>query len=220
MSVRKISNRGSNNVIGKFPSYKTGKTVWWESKLERDYLYLLEFDSDVRSYKEQPVRIVFELNGLIRRYTPDFLVERTNKKQLVEVKPQEKVFKGDGKQRYLTISRVCRSRGYQFRILTEAEIRRQPRLRNIKLFYKYARTVIAPQHQILCKEFFRDKTSAPLREIIKYFTDREVNPSVVYALLFHTILVVDIMQPITLDSVVRLAGPTPITRKEPQSWQE
>ncbi len=64
MRVRKFTNRGSTTkVIGKFPSLKNGKPVWWESQLERDFLYLLEIDDDVVSYYEQPLRIPYRLNG-------------------------------------------------------------------------------------------------------------------------------------------------------------
>ena len=43
MSVRKIINKGNRKVIGRFPSLKLKRNVWWESQLERDYIYILEF---------------------------------------------------------------------------------------------------------------------------------------------------------------------------------
>ena len=54
VGARKITNRGSKKVIGKFPSLKMNTTIWWESQLERDYIYLLEIDPDVTAYQGQP----------------------------------------------------------------------------------------------------------------------------------------------------------------------
>ena len=89
MAVRKISNKGTKKVIGKFASLKMKRVIWWESQLERDYIYLLEFDPDVASYDEQPLRIEYYLNGKKHRYTPDFLVRKGNKRIIVEVKQEE-----------------------------------------------------------------------------------------------------------------------------------
>ena len=36
--ARKISNTGTRKLIGKFPSLKTGRVIWYESLLERDYM--------------------------------------------------------------------------------------------------------------------------------------------------------------------------------------
>ena len=62
MRVRRITN-GGRKVIGKFPSIKNGGMVWWESQIERDYFYLLEFDSDVIIYWAQPLKIRYYLDG-------------------------------------------------------------------------------------------------------------------------------------------------------------
>jgi hypothetical protein len=77
VSVRKPSNRGGvRKNIGKTPSLKAGRPVWWESLLERDYIVLLEFDPDVITFVEQPFRVRYSFEGRVRHYTPDFLVER------------------------------------------------------------------------------------------------------------------------------------------------
>ena len=80
MGVRRITN-GGRKVIGKFPSIKNGRMVWWESQIERDYLYLLEIDPDVVSYEEQPLKIRYYLDGEPHLYTPIFgLSGETNSK--------------------------------------------------------------------------------------------------------------------------------------------
>ena len=44
MPIRKIPKYGAQKNIGKFSSVKTGRVAWYESLLERDYMYLLDFD--------------------------------------------------------------------------------------------------------------------------------------------------------------------------------
>src|SRR5215213_6798357 len=152
-----------------------GIIVMWESKLERDFLYLLEFDPDVLSYTGQPVRILYNFAGKIRRYTPDFLVLRKHKKQIIEVKPRDKVSEGNNEQRFRIISQVCNASGYEFKIITDANIRVQPRLNNIRLLWKYARTPFSPQHQICCKELLGDGREMYLGEVIQAFKARGIS---------------------------------------------
>ena len=84
-------NTGTLKNIGKFPSLKNKTSIWFESHLERDYIHLIEFDDDVIKYREQPFKIKYSLNGNQRLYTPDFFVERQNRNQIIEVKPQSKI---------------------------------------------------------------------------------------------------------------------------------
>ncbi len=54
MAVRKITNKGSKKVIGKFASHKLQTTVWWESQIERDYIYLFEIDRVANATSIEP----------------------------------------------------------------------------------------------------------------------------------------------------------------------
>jgi len=206
MGLRKISNKGSKKIIGKFPSLLMGIIVRWESKLERDFLYLLEFDPEVISYREQAIRITYMFEGKLRRYTADFLVMRKAKKQIIEVKPKDKVFKGNNQQRFRIIGRICRARGYEFKIVTDDEIRNQPLLDNIKLLWKYARTLIHPQHQIYCREVFAGRQWLGLGELIHAFESKGIGRQVIFSMLYHKILVADLTQPVNANTSVRLTG--------------
>jgi hypothetical protein len=205
--ARKISNTGTRNLIGKFPSLKMRRVVWYESLLERDYMYLLEIDSDVISYREQPGRIYYTLDGRCHRYTPDLLVERRSEKQVVEVKLKKQAEKEEYRRLFRIARETCRRAGYVFRVATEETIRLQPRLNGVKLLYKYARTEFLPQHQIGCHEFFSVRQEAPLGEVTQFFASRGIGQQVVYALIFRGVLSVDLMRPLTHDAVVRLPLP-------------
>ncbi|MBX9256270.1 hypothetical protein H1Q63_20465 [Desmonostoc muscorum CCALA 125] len=65
--ARKITNTGTKKNIGRFFSFKMRSLVWYESLNERNYMYLLEIDPDVVSYKTQPFKISYILDDKVRR---------------------------------------------------------------------------------------------------------------------------------------------------------
>lgn len=202
MSVRKITNKGTKKVIGKFPSLKMNRTVRWESQLERDYIYLLEFDPDVLSYKEQPRTTSYHLDHKEHHYTPDFFVVRPGKQQIVEVKPEHQAAKEEYQALFRAVAAIYHQEGHEFIVATDTMIQVQPRLDNIKQLTKYARATINPQHQIACHEFLTERDEVTLDDIIQHFAARAFEPQVIYALLYRGILAVDLMQSISLESSV------------------
>jgi hypothetical protein len=121
----------------------------FESSLERDLLILLDFEPEVLSYEEQPVRIDYvDAEDGARHYTPDVLVlwhpnvepALCRVPQLIEVKYRLELKKrwAELKPRFRAARRHARERGWAFRILTEVEIR-TPYLRNVKFLSAYRR---------------------------------------------------------------------------------
>lgn len=229
VSVRKPSNRGGvRKNIGKTPSLKAGRPVWWESLLERDYIVLLEFDPDVVTFVEQPLRVHYSFEGRVRRYTPDFLVERKNKWQVVEVKSKEKasseafrlfrlsaepeILKGARRFMAADDERAC-----EFVVATEDKIRVQPRLENIKILRGYAGTPFLPGHAVLCRRFLRENEGTSIADLVAALSDKGVTLPVAYSLIHHGILAVDFNSPLDPRSVVwpaAPAGPQPATGGE------
>jgi hypothetical protein len=105
---------------------------------------------------------------------------------------------------FRSVAPLFNQKGYEFLIATDTMIRTQPRLSNIKLLTKYARTSVNPQHQIACHEFFVRKKEASLNEVIHFFAAKNEGAQVVYSLLYHGVLTIDLMQPIEPDSRVLL----------------
>lgn len=207
MGVRKITNKGGKKVIGKFPSLKMRRLICWESQIERDYLYLLEVDPAVISYAEQPLRISYYLDAKERHYTPDFLVIRSDKNLIVEVKPEAEAQKEENQQLFRIAGAACARDHYEFAVVTDTMIRVQPRLDNIKLLTRYQRVPIHdPQYQIICHELFSERSEVCFIEVMQFFASRNIGKQVVFSLLYWGILAVDLMQPITVESVVSFSG--------------
>jgi hypothetical protein len=147
MPVRRLSRR-THGLNGLFPSLKTGRMVWFESFLERDFIHLLEFEPGVVSFTEQPLTLAYLHQGKARHYTPDFHVQLESQCQfLVECKPAAFLDHQDNPLKFAAARAWCAERGWTFRVVTEAEARPQPRLANVKLLARYARLSVAPQLQ-------------------------------------------------------------------------
>ena len=206
MPIRKIPRFGAQKNIGKFSSVKTRRVAWFESLLERDYMYLLDYELAISYWVEQPLKIRFRDNGRTCSYTPDFEVHRQSKKQIIEVKTKNQVDSGNWDALFSTATFICEQEGYEFTVVTDEFIRQQPRLDNVKTLWKYARTPIRARHQILCIEFFREKQVAEieLSELIQFFKVQHVPVQTIYALLFWSVLNLDITQPLNIDSSIKL----------------
>jgi TnsA endonuclease N terminal len=129
--VRKISI-GTSSMRGKTYSLKNGRHNDFESALERDFLQVLEFDSNVWYYCEQPITIEYELMGIVREYTPDVLIyyrediEPANKfkPMLCEVKYRKDLKENwkELKPKFMAALRYADAQGWKFKIITEKEI--------------------------------------------------------------------------------------------------
>ncbi|AFZ28562.1 TnsA endonuclease (plasmid) [Cylindrospermum stagnale PCC 7417] len=113
---------------------KMNTIIWWESQIERDYIYLLEIDKSVLAYQGQPFRITYSDNGILRTYTPDFWVTRPDKQQVVEVKPVSKINSPENLNLFRHIHILCQQQGREFVVVTDTMIRIQPKLNVIRIW--------------------------------------------------------------------------------------
>ena len=160
MPVRKVSNRGGN-AIGRFPSTKMGRMIAFESLLERDFIYLLDYDPDVEWFEEQPLRIEYLHETQQLHYTPDFHLIERGQHVLAECKPERFVETEENRRKFAVARDWCEERGWEFRIITDQRVRSSLQLQNIKLLTQYARQKvdIAIRSQI---HAFLQTTQAPV----------------------------------------------------------
>lgn len=135
MKSRRVVTRSSRKFCGYIPSKKLGRMVEWESVLERDAILLLEFSNGIKTYQEQPELVIYEHDGQMRRYFPDFSITLSNDEVVhLEVKPASKLTSLDLLNKFDAIARHYDRIGRNFRILTDDYIRDEPRLTNLKRF--------------------------------------------------------------------------------------
>jgi hypothetical protein len=182
--------------------------IWYESLNERDYMYLLEIDPDVISYSTQPFKISYILDKKVRWYTPDFLVQRKSKQQIVEIKPS--CWNDDEKnvRKFSVIAANLRSEGQNFVIITDEMMSQGYLLNNIKLLYRYAQIHVKLQNLIICHQYFQNKLSVPLNLAIKDLQNLGINKAILLKLIFLGFLTTDLIQQINDNSLLCLSSPS------------
>ncbi|WP_197684661.1 TnsA endonuclease N-terminal domain-containing protein [Psychrobacter sp. DAB_AL43B] len=133
------------SVSGRIP-YK-GKSLPYESTLERDLIIVHAFREDVEDIVAQPITIPFVKNGITYKYTPDFFikfVEDDGKpNMIIEVKPYDlwQANWRDWSDKWKTMQRYCKDNGYVFHIYDESRIKNTA-LDNINLLMKFKNSAI------------------------------------------------------------------------------
>lgn len=116
------SYKGQHNFPGLFWLATTRKTVVYESLLERDRLWLADFDPDITGIATQPLHLQGKDGSHLRRHVPDMLLEHRNGNfTLVDVKPKDKLSDQRVKDQFAWTGRLCRAKGWTYEVWTGAE---------------------------------------------------------------------------------------------------
>jgi hypothetical protein len=130
---RKVLSRRRHRLRSKFISYKTRHIVHCECPLERDYAIQLEVDDQVVDFAAQPQRLDLMVDGECKSHFPDFLViRRGDERQIVEVKEDEQAKLWENDPVAIAATEYCLNEGYEYRIVSESDIRKGPKLDNAK----------------------------------------------------------------------------------------
>lgn len=208
------------SVSGHF-SFRKEKSIAFESTLERDLLYLLEFNDSVIDIIEQPFTIEYtNTNGRSVTYTPDYLVhfQSSNSKSstspypksmIIEVKPNN-ILKKNFKQlrpKFKVATQYAQECDYIFKIYDESRIRGQD-LENIMFLRRYKLMTYEDNEEkkiLLHLNFVGHTTIGQLLAFL-YITENQkaIALGQVYNLLAHKKIVCDIGLKINLHTCIWL----------------
>lgn len=141
--VREITLK-SSSLTGIINSNRLKIPLQFESSLERDFIYLLEYDHKVRNYLEQPLEILYtDLQGKQRKYIPDFIIDYFDERpsQLIEIKYESTLNskREELQEKFNAAKSFCDQHGFEFCIVTESYIRKKKaiELLNYKFLERY-----------------------------------------------------------------------------------
>jgi hypothetical protein len=215
MPVRKIP-KSHRSVTGLISSDGAANQAAFESTLERDFMLLVDFDSEVISYEEQPVRIDYlSADGKARHYTPDILVTyrripnstTLNPPLLAEIKYRHDLFEQwrELKPKFRAARRYAKERGWTFKIITEVEIR-TPYLKNVKFLRQYQRRPINPDDEgLLLQKVSELRSTDPeslLTSMCQDAQDRARLLPPLWSLVAQRKIGADLDQPLTMRSFI------------------
>lgn len=143
--ARKVRTGREDHYVGDVPMTRlNGKLVSADSMLEFDALVIIDYDGDFEDVVAQPFTINIQVGDRLRRWTPDFRIVRKDRRDdLVEVKILSWLYHKDpakaaiARKRLDAMTSASETHGYSFMLLTEDEIRVEPRLYNANMAHRH-----------------------------------------------------------------------------------
>lgn len=148
---RKIVTRSRARATGKYPSWKMGRMVQWESVNELNAYRLLDANAAAIAYHEQPLTIHFVLNGEAHKHYPDTMVQWGNSRELWEIKPSSEAIRPEYVERTRFLEAALPQLGFAYRMVLAEDLKKEPRLSNVLTVLKFGRAPISS----LAREQFR-----------------------------------------------------------------
>lgn len=208
MPVRRIK-AGYSNLTAKVPSKKLSRFTDAESSLERDFLLLLEHDSNVISFEEQPLTI--ETANF--SYTPDLLVNYKDSTILYEVKYRNELYKNwkKLKPKFKAAIKYTKEQNWRFKIITEVELRND-KLNNVQFLYHFSRTISPNESEIrqaLIESLFT-LPNATVQEVLALTFQCKINRakaiSSLWRLVYEGVIETDLTIPLSMQAKLTLSN--------------
>lgn len=184
--VRRPSGRHRGRFVTKWPSTKTGETMWTESSLERAHVRPLEWDPSVIYYVTQPIKVRWMEGHRIRRWTPDILIVTTTR-TLVEVKPHEWTLTEEFQMWAAAAGNAAMDKGYQFKVWTERDLPAEPRRSNIDLLLRYRNEIVPPSVEDIVVSSLRERGPLPIGMVVSHLGDPRALPMIYCLMTRHSV---------------------------------
>lgn len=142
--LRRIVRKSNAKPTGKYPSFKTGQTLQWESTHERNAFKLLDACPLVRTFDAQYVEIQFILDGEVHSHFPDIFVDWNGGKTMIEVKTSKFSLELAVLKRTKFLTKALPEHGYEYRLIVAEDIAQEPRLSTISTLLDFGRAQMHP----------------------------------------------------------------------------
>ncbi len=129
--VKKIVNRSNSRPTGKYPSWKMGRMMQWETVGHLEAFRLLDADSQIRAYQERPMEIEYEVKGLIRVERPDLLVLNGIQKELWSIKKVAEISGSNHGSEVAKLTVALAGYGFLKKVVIVESLRQEPRRANL-----------------------------------------------------------------------------------------
>jgi len=185
--------KSSMRVTGVRHNSKAPYPAAWESRIECDFLALLEFDDQVEHYYTQPMTMDWtDSRGVVHTYTPDvFVIWRKDADGtrpapwLVDMKSASELLRKDPElQEKLSEARKqAQKEGWEFKDITDLQIR-SPLLDNVKFLHRPLHEPSSPaaveMARIIIERLFAQSEPTP-KTLLATFPEKE-HKAVLYIL--------------------------------------
>ena len=195
--------RGQRNYPGLLWTATTLSLVGYESLLERDRLWLADFDPAVRWIASQPFWVSGLDGSANRRHVPDFMLESVDRTYtVVDVKPQALVDEPAVADVLAWTGRLCAAKGWRYEVWSGDD---PVRLRNVR-FLAAGRRMSLVNPEALVKVAAAGRPGMTLAQIESAVElDRAAARSAALSLLWSGKWTADLTRPLSGDSIIGLS---------------
>ena len=158
LRARKVISRSNSDMSGKWPSFKMGRAMHYESGNERNAFKLLDASPEVRSYSEQPCVIHYMIDGEVHRHYPDILVNFSTHQELWEVKTDTESKNPEIMRRSELMAKYLPTFGYLYQIAIAEDLKINPRLNNVVFLLKHGRRTVSLVEYEQIRQLFKRNT--------------------------------------------------------------
>lgn len=216
MTARRRRSSGGN-VTGSFPSHVKGEKVVYASTIERDFVYFLKFDLSVITYQYEPMTIIGrDTEGIFHSYTPDFLVTRMDRKEIIECKPEALLEHLHTKRQIELGEAWAEANNHHFVLVTDTDLRKDHTLANLKLLWRYRDWTVPTAILASCIAYVKAQPMGLSFEELTRFLSSLANTAelqqlykqipLIYNMLFRHILETDLSKPLSPTTLLRISS--------------
>lgn len=126
----------------RFNSLLLRRPMMAKSGLEFDALRDFELDPENAWFVEQPLTLRYDFNGMWRTAKPDVLVLRATGIKLVELKYEAQACATERERKWAALGAACGTLGFDYQVVTERHVRRQPRFGNVRMVFSCRHLVV------------------------------------------------------------------------------
>ncbi|MCW6509866.1 hypothetical protein [Lichenifustis flavocetrariae] len=200
---------------GRWYSTKNGRCMPWESKAERDLCIVAEADTDVIRFLVQPHRLeidVGEARPLV--YIPDAEhVLASGVTEIIEVKRAGEKLEPDYERKLELAAEIYRGLGWRFRIMRDAEIRREPRFPNAKIIASHGPTLVTSEETLAALDLIDRPGGSTYGCVGDVLGGGPQGVARLHALVVRRLLTFDLDRPIRSNIPVTLVADHPDRRR-------
>lgn len=210
--------------ISGYYSFRGEKTIWFESTLERDFLFKQEHNGNVVDIVGQPISIPYTTElGNQSVYTPDFLVQFSSAVYddiesfpaplLIEIKPRKRLKKDwhEFRTKFKAAHTFASEKGWKFKIIDEFRLYDQF-WENINFLKRFRRSYIDEFDQVLLIETLKKLENTTVNQLSAYIFKDEKNVlkaiNQIWILVSKQIITCNLYQPFTTETIIWLNDKT------------
>lgn len=140
LRIRELISRSRNVMTGKYPSWKMGRFMHWESRLESKVFRLLDTCVAVKRFAEQPLIVRYLVNEKWHSHVPDVAVEIiSGDRWLLEIKNRKDPKRLEAIRRAEILAPRLELVGCKYAVIDQEDIEAGMSLENACLLLKYGR---------------------------------------------------------------------------------